>query len=137
LLDGAGGLEGGPGDGVDLVLVAGEGLKHLALALEDLLGAPDKDGLVGARGCEEGARARHSDALDPVRVFLSQRLQTGAAKGVPDFDGLVPGTGNEEVGVRGHECQARDFVLVARQRLLHRECRQVPELNGHVCGARG
>jgi len=79
LLDGAGGLEGGPGDGVDLVLVAGEGLKHLALALEDLLGAPDQDRLVVARGCEEGARGRHSHALDPVRVPLRERLQTGAA----------------------------------------------------------
>jgi hypothetical protein len=92
VLDGAGGLEGGPGDCVDLVLVLVEGRQHcaLTLALEDLLGAPDKDRLVVARGCEEGARARHSHALDPVRVPLSQRLQTGAAQGVPDADGLVP-----------------------------------------------
>ena len=90
VLDGAGGLEGGPGDAVDLVLVLVEGRHHLTLALEDLLGAPDKDGLVVARGCEEGARARHSHALDPVRVALSQRVHTGAAEGVPDFDGLVP-----------------------------------------------
>ena len=105
-------------------------------AREHLLRVPHNDGVVAASRGEQGARGRHRHPLDPVRVALRQRLQTGAAEGVPHADGRLPRTGNQKVGVRGDPRQAGHFVLVARQGLLHCECLQVPELDCHVCGAR-
>lgn len=98
LLDGACSWLGRPDDCFDLVLVFVEGdldcARSVGPAGEHLLRVPDNDRLVVARGCEEGARGRHSHALDPVRVPLRERLQTGAAECVPHADGLVPRTGN-------------------------------------------